>query len=308
MKQRIEKVAITFGRLLYAFPFLIGALLPFAVMVGGVLLFLSFLPMEAHAELQKFYNLSITIDRASEDGFNEKIEVYVEKNGEYYGDYDLNQFNEYLYKTDARPGTYKLWARVRYDQSGTYQVEPEAQELVIGDLDYKDMHTVTFQIIGGVSADDEDEDVHVIEETEPLDPNNVYSMDRIDELRAMQESAEAEASKAFQENEKWEQENNFIAKNGITDQGVPAESSDSVLPDHYYPDESEQNEVSTEAFSSEEALETEQETEVVILDTAENKSEKSSKKYALILIPLIVFGAVGLRIHFKKKNGDENGT
>lgn len=49
----------------------------------------------------------------------------MEKDGQYFDDYDLNRSNSYCYQREMKTGEYRLYARVRYDQSGDYQVEPE---------------------------------------------------------------------------------------------------------------------------------------------------------------------------------------
>lgn len=85
--------------------------------------------MVGKAEMQPFYNFEVTVDRAEDDQFNEKIEVYVEKDGQYFDDCDLNRSNSYCYQREMKTGEYRLYARVRYDQSGDYQVEPEYLDL-----------------------------------------------------------------------------------------------------------------------------------------------------------------------------------
>ena len=101
----IKNVLIRLVSFLYTIPFLTAIMLPVMLVMGAG--FLRFNVFDSFADMQPFYNLSVTIDRANEDGFNEKIEVYVEKDGQYYGDFDLNQSNQYLYKTELQTGRYR---------------------------------------------------------------------------------------------------------------------------------------------------------------------------------------------------------
>lgn len=195
------------------------------------------------AEIQPFYNFSVTIDRAEDVRFNEKLEIYVEKDGVYYADYDLGKINQYQYQTELERGEYRVYARVRYDDIGTYRIEPEYQDVKIGDLDYKEMHSITFRVIGGISLDEGHEDE--MEEIDSEIQGEVYTMDQIEELKRIQEEARTAASKAFQENEEWERNHNFLSRHGIENPDFSWEEK--VLPDHSYPDmETERTEKETE--------------------------------------------------------------
>ena len=254
----IKNVLIRLGSFLYTIPFLTAIMLPVMLVMGAG--FLRFNVFDSFADMQPFYNLSVTIDRANEDGFNEKIEVYVEKDGQYYGDFDLNQSNQYLYKTELQTGRYRLFARVRYDETKTYQVEPEYQDLEMTDLAHKEMHEIVFRIKGG-AVPEQDSESHEIEEQAPIS-DNVYTMDRIDELREIQKAGQEQASSAFRENEEWERNNNFLAQNNVADQAVPYESTGHTLPDHSYPEEETESstlEESTTLKESETSTEKEQE-------------------------------------------------
>lgn len=274
------------------------------VMIGMLFWGFSGLQFQSYAEIQPFYNLAVTIDRANDDRFNEKIEVYVEKNGEYYADYDLNQINQYLYKTEVGAGVYRFYARVRYDEIGTYEVEPEINELTIGDLDYKDLHTVQFKITSSSSEEEEIEDISTIEAGPTLDENHVYTIDQIEELRAMQESFNEKADEAFRENERWEQQNNFLATHGIANPGVAAESTGSILPDHYYPDEDSPLTVVNTVEETESTGENEGENQS---DTTGQKSKRSKKHIPIALsLVVIAFGLTAIRVYLK--SGDINET
>lgn len=253
-------------------------------------------PMEARAELQPFYNLLVTIDRAADEGFNEKIEIYVTKNGEYYGDWDLNRYNNYLYQTAVQTGTYCFYARVRYDQTGTYQMEPEYQSLKISDIDYKEVHTVIFHVSGGQNLNEGDEgELHVNEAQEPQNPDNVYTIDRIDELREMQESAEAEASRAFQENEQWEHQNNFLAQNGIENQSGLAGSAASILEGHSYP---EDESITEEAHLTDDPK---QETEPYIESEGEEDGKGINIVSIAFIVLIVIVGAIGIKTALKRR-------
>lgn len=192
--------------------------------------------IRAYADLQPFYNFSVTV--STEDDFNEKIEVYVAKNGEFYGDYDLNQSNQYLYKTELEAGTYEVYARVRYDQDHVYQVSPESLKISIGDIDYKDMHEAVFQISGM----EESGEGHEFQEYVPSDGETVYSAGQMDELRNIQESARKEGERAFLGVEEWERENSFLAQNGIDASEIPNGNRAPHIPQHSYPQDETQNE------------------------------------------------------------------
>lgn len=218
----------------------------FRVEICFGLLAACFLPITVWAEMQPFYNFSVTIDRAEDEQFNEKIEVYIEKDGQFYADYDLSRINQYLYSTELGTGSYRLYARVRYDSTETYRVEPEYQDLEITNQGYKDMHMVMFKITGGTVLDEaEHMHEHGLEEAESLNEEEVYTIDRIDELKKIQDDARIEASKAFQENEDWEKKHNFLARNGIEDPAISLEQKKgAILPDHSYPeDETDETEI-----------------------------------------------------------------
>ena len=208
---------------------------PLVTLALSFLLFLILLfPLPVHAEPEKFYNVEITIDRADDDQFYEKIEVYVERNGEYYADYDLNRDNHYTYQADWKPGEYQVSARVRYDQLGTYTVTPECQSFTMTATEYKDMHTALFFVTGGT---DPDEGHELQESTETSD--QVYTMDQIEELYEMQDEYQSQAANEMQENDKWEQEHSFLARNQIADRNDTADNLKDRTPEHVYPEESE---------------------------------------------------------------------
>lgn len=270
---------------------------PLALLIGCLFFGVQFTLGDSYAEMQPFYNLSVTIDRANEDGFNEKIEVYVTKDGEYYGDYDLNRSNQYRYNTEIGSGVYRLFARVRYDQDQTYQVEPAYQELVMKDIEYNDKHKVIFSVNGGFLPEGEP---HKVEQEEPLDPDNVYTMDRIDELRLIQESVQDQASQAFYDNEKWEQKHNFLAQNGILNPGITAERAGTQLLSHYYPGvepatKSEATNIRSQAETATQKTESANQSNQNVVS-----GEKASEiRSLLLLILVILFGTAGIGVYLK---------
>lgn len=191
------------------------------------------LRMTSLADIEPFYNFSVAIDQP--DKLNEKIEIYVEKNGEYYGDYDLNINNSYQYKQELPVGNYRIYARVRYDADGIYQINPEYQELEITVDNYNKLNDVVFKIIGGsIEEDGETWDYGVMDQS-PINPENVYSLDRIDELRKVQQEGRERAYQALLENEEWESTHNFLAQKEI---------EETQLADHYYPEIEDMTEIS----------------------------------------------------------------
>ena len=92
-----RKAEILFFKVLYCVPLVVAAITPILLplVIAGVIIF--WFPMVGKAEMQPFYNFEVTVDRAEDDQFNEKIEVYVEKDGQYFDDYDFYENHKSLY-------------------------------------------------------------------------------------------------------------------------------------------------------------------------------------------------------------------
>lgn len=274
----LKKIGIVFCRLFFCIPFMVVVIVPFILIFGIAWGIMFGFPLIVKAEMQPFYNFEVTIDRAEEDQFNEKIEVYVEKDGQYYGDYDLNRSNSYCYRKEMETGEYRLYARVRYDQSGDYEIDPEYQDLKIGGTDYEEMHRAVFSVRGG-----EIQEIHdMIEESEykvPAD-QEVYTMDRLEELKEIQEDTEKQVEKAFYANEQWEREHSFLAQHHISDPNIADRNENAGLSSHYYPD---REDMSQERLEESEELEKENiieetMTELPVESTLESQEESTEKE------------------------------
>lgn len=241
-----RKAEILFFKVLYCVPLVVAAITPILLplLIAGVIIF--WFPMVGKAEMQPFYNFEVTIDRAEDDQFNEKIEVYVEKGGQYFDDYDLNRSNSYCYRREMKTGEYRLYARVRYDQSGDYQVEPEYLDLKIGGTDYREMHRTVFFIHGGEVQDEDDHETVAMDGTDTTLNGEVYTIERMDELKQMQTEIERQVQNAFQANEQWEREHNFLAQHQVSDPNVADWKDTAGLSQHYYPDQEDMSEGSRE--------------------------------------------------------------
>lgn len=249
--------------------------------------------MTVKAELEKFNNFTVTIDRVSDDIFNEKIEVYVEKNEEYFGDYDLNRYNDYCYKTELGTGSYRIYARVRYDQGGIYTVEPQYQDIVVKNSEYQDMHTVIFSVSGGESDESEEHEYGNEGGKEPEISSDIYTIERIDELRVMQESAREQAEQAFEENEKWERDNNFLTQKGVAE----LEGSG-----HVYPTEPESSE--RESLKETENLKIMTESETEPPDDSENKEKEARPEVLIMIAAAILAISVVVGLHLRSRNAE----
>lgn len=157
-----------------------------------------------------------------------------------------------------KTGEYRLYARVRYDQSGDYQVEPEYLDLKIGGTDYREMHRTVFFIHGGEVQDDHE--TTAMDGTDTTINGEVYTLDRMDELKRMQTEAEKQVQDAFQANEQWEREHNFLAQHQVSDPNVEDWKDTAGLSQHYYPDQEDMSEESREEIMQQESEATLEET------------------------------------------------
>ncbi|MBS6953502.1 MAG: hypothetical protein KH230_09735 [Enterocloster asparagiformis] len=71
-------------------------------------------------EEEAISNFAITLYTSGIDYFDEVIEVYCTKDGQFYGDFDLSPINDYTYRQLLLPGRYVMKCRVRYDRYQLY--------------------------------------------------------------------------------------------------------------------------------------------------------------------------------------------
>lgn len=196
------------------------------------------LAIESKADIEPDFNIAVKIAPAAAVAYlNEKIEVYCEKDGQFYMTIDLNKNNRYEYKKLFENGVYTFQARVRYDMNGEYTILPDIQAV---ELTYKNnniLNEVVFTV-SGMSTEPELHTHLTDESKQPEDSSKeekVYTIDDIDELYEIQESMIAEAEAAFTEQEVWEQNHNFVSKYEIADQKIFGNES-STFPMHVYPE------------------------------------------------------------------------
>ena len=250
--------------------------------------------MEVYADLEPFYNLSVSVSSELDRPLNEKIEVYVEKDGKYYGDFDLNQVNDYCYQTEAETGIYRLYARVRYDRRGDYQISPSWQDITIEVQTYKSMHSAVFYHQGKNGEMQAEEDSHTLNEYVPSAHEKVYTIDEIDELRNIQEQSQKEGEEALKELDEWEQENNFLTQHGISDPAVRGKEQSS-LPKHSYPsdlDEIQEKEIHEQAQETKESEEHQKITQESVITEEEPEEEKTNLMLVMVSLIIILAGIV----------------
>lgn len=190
------------------------------------------LEIQSKADIEPDFNIAVRIDpEAAVAYLNEKVEVYCEKDGQFYMTIDLNKNNRYEYKKLFENGVYTFRARVRYDMNEEYTILPDLQTV---ELTYKNnniLNEVVFTV-DGMSVEPEIH-THLTDESEQEHEDfskeeKVYTIDDINELYEIQESMIAEAEAAFTEREAWEQNHNFVSKCEIADQ--------KMFPMHVYPE------------------------------------------------------------------------
>lgn len=260
----------------------------FNVLLLFLICFILLKPFDSRADTEPFYNISVKIDPAITVYLNEKIEVYCEKDGQYFMIIDLNNSNKYEYKKSLENGIYTFQARVRYDQQGEYKVLPASQVI---ELTYKNnnvLNEIVFSI-EGVTVDPDDH-LHIYDDEEDEEENTefqeerIFTIDDMDELLTIQESAVSEAEKAFAEREAWERNNSFLAQYGIVEQNV---SDDNILSMHQYPeteiitgtDQFEENQYEDESPST---------TEKESAQINENDTSKINTKQIVIIVVIIL--------------------
>lgn len=106
------------------------------------------------------------------------------------------------------------------------------------------MHRAVFFIHGGEVQDDHE--TVAMDETDITTNGEVYTIDRMDELKRMQTEAERQVQDAFQANEQWEREHNFLAQHQVSDPNVVDWKDTAGLSQHYYPDQEDMSEESRE--------------------------------------------------------------
>lgn len=279
----------------------------YGVINGLIFIFISFAlllkPFDSKADIEPFYNISVKIDPATTAYLNEKIEVYCEKDGHYFMIIDLNNNNQYEYKTALQNGIYTFQARVRYDLPGEYKVLPDLQTV---ELTYNNNHVLNEIVftIEGISAEPDDH-VHIdSDEDAEIQEERIYTVDDMEELQAMQESAVSEAEEAFAEREEWERNHNFLIQYGVLDQKMPTVQPIN-LPMHDYPESEGEDEEETEK------LESESETLVESLGQSTDSGEEDGTSNHIMIFGVITVILLFILILLfiingvKKRNRDE---
>lgn len=260
--------------------------------------------IESKADMEPDYNIAVRIDPAIIVHLNEKIEVYCEKDDQFFMIIDLNKNNYYEYKKMFVNGMYTFQARVRYDMNEEYTILPDSQVI---ELTYKNnniLNEIVFTI-EGVRVEPELHSHLADSESDPESKGDlnqeekIYTMDDIDELYLLQESLIAEAEAAFAEQEVWEQNHNFVSKHGVSGQTVSAVDDD-TLPMHVYPEVNDESTVEHEYFlesevlivAAEETTESEEETGIHI--------EKSGYVITIVGIVLLLFLVICLGLYLRK--------
>lgn len=227
-----------------------------------VLFILTSHQMMSYAGLIKEKNLTVRLDNTAEEleYLNEKIEVYITRNGKYYLDIELNTSNEYNYRTALDKGYYKFFARVKYDQNEVYAIEVLNNELEINHTNSIKNNIVNIKIKNVDSADD----FHFGVAEGPVESSILeYSADDMDKLKEVQKEWEEEMQKSIDALNAWEEENSFLTKFGTeSDMGEA----------HYYPD-TEDN-VYEETRTSDE----EKSTQMSQTKPAQTEAEETSKE------------------------------
>lgn len=192
------------------------------------------LVIESKADMEPGYNIVVKLDPAVIAYLNEKIEVYCEKDGQFYMDIDLNKSNHYEYKKVFVNGVYTFRARVRYDMNEEYTILPDSQTIELTYKNNNSLNEIVFTIVG--ARDEPEEHSNLTDNESDLSlEEKIYTVDDIDELYEIQESILVEAEGAFSEQEVWEQSHNFLSKNGVSDQKFPTMENEN-LPMHVYPE------------------------------------------------------------------------
>lgn len=192
------------------------------------------LVIESKADMEPGYNIVVKLDPAVIAFLNEKIEVYCEKDGQFYMDIDLNKSNHYEYKKVFVNGVYTFRARVRYDMNEEYTILPDSQTIELTYKNNNSLNEIVFTIVGARDEPEEHSNLTNNESDLSLE-EKIYTVDDIDELYEIQESILVEAEGAFSEQEVWEQSHNFLSKNGVSDQKFPTMENEN-LPMHVYPE------------------------------------------------------------------------
>lgn len=199
------------------------------------------LVIESKADMEPGYNIVVKLDPAVIAFLNEKIEVYCEKDGQFYMDIDLNKSNHYEYKKVFVNGVYTFRARVRYDMNEEYTILPDFQTIELTYKNNNSLNEVVFTIVG---ARDEPEEHPNLTDNDSVQGSQgsdltleekIYTVDDIHELYEIQESMLVEAEGAFTEQEVWEQSHNFLSENGGSDQKFSTMENEN-LPMHFYPE------------------------------------------------------------------------
>lgn len=243
--------------------------------------------LESKADMKPNYNIAVKIDPAIIVYLNEKIEVYCEKDGQFYMTIELNESNRYEYKKVFENGEYTFRARVRYDTDGIYTVLPSSQAIELTYLNNNILNEIVFTI-DGVSEEPEIHshlaDTEHGSEDDFNQAEKVYTIDDLDELYEMQESMLDEGEKAFSELEVWEQSQSFISK-------YETDKKDETEPMHFYPESEDDETVDINLMEGENLIASSSE----IDEPEEEKDNGKSKGVFTILAILggmLMLGAV----------------
>ncbi|WP_097006495.1 hypothetical protein [Lacrimispora amygdalina] len=257
------------------------------------------LAMESKADMEPSYNIAVKLDPAVIAYLNEKIEVYCEKDGQFYMSIDLNKSNHYEYKKIFVNGVYTFRARVRYDMNEEYTILPDSQTIELTYKNNNSLYEIVFTIEGAREDPEEHSNLTDNKSEQGSDMSQeekIYSADDIDELYEIQESMLAEAEEAFTEQEVWEQNHNFLSKNGVSDQKSPTMENEN-LPMHVYP-ESEENMDQTEKS----LVQTPSATEKKSMEESQDQTSTSIKTIGLwVLVIVALFLALVLVVIISEK-------
>lgn len=242
-------------------------------------------------------NFEISIPWEQSVLLNERIEVYIVRDNMFFADIELNRANIYSYKTYLEKGSYKIFARVKYDREGLYKLSIKKDEFEINYSNLDKENTIEINI---ENAGLEEVDEHIEVDEEPVEVEE-YNSENIDKLYEVQEEAKEEAQKSVAELEKWEEENSFL--NTLANIYKTDISSSS----HYYPDKEDNiyngdNEEIKEYLKEQESVNDE---DKVSVRKGENKERKKTIATIMLIslcIVIIVIVVIGFLI---KKNEKE---
>lgn len=243
------------------------------------------LAIESKADMEPSYNIAVKLDPAVIAYLNEKIEVYCEKDGQFYMIIDLNKSNRYEYKKVFVNGVYTFRARVRYDMNEEYTILPDSQTI---ELTYKNnnfLNEIVFTIEGARKEPEEHSNLTDNKSNQGSDlrqQEKIYTADDIDELYEIQESMLGEAEEAFTKQEDWEQNHNFLSEKGGSDQKFSTGENEN-LPMHVYPESEESIDQVEESL-----VQTPSTTERKNMEESQVQSSTSKKIIGLWVLAIVV--------------------